>query len=80
MEQNYPNPFNLNTTIHFAIPSREQRAKSGGKGVGSALHALRTTLKIYNLLGQEVRTLVDELRGLGITLSPGMGRTAPGAR
>ena len=44
--QNYPNPFNPTTSIQFTV-----------KGGPSPLH---TTLKIYNLRGQLVRTLVDE--------------------
>ena len=48
--QNYPNPFNAETTIRYHIPSD--------------VHG-RTTLRIYNLLGQEVRTLVDERQGPG---------------
>ncbi|MFQ6092421.1 MAG: FlgD immunoglobulin-like domain containing protein, partial [bacterium] len=56
--QNYPNPFNPITTIHYAIPSKEQRAESRE-------YALRATLKIYNILGQEVQTLVDEVKEAG---------------
>jgi hypothetical protein len=48
LEQNYPNPFNPSTTIKFTLPSQV--------GGGS----LATTLRIYNVLGQLVRTLVDE--------------------
>jgi len=44
--QNYPNPFNPTTSIQFAV-----------KGGPSPLH---TTLKIYNLRGQLVKTLLDE--------------------
>jgi len=48
--QNYPNPFNPTTTISFKVKSLEF-------GVGRSIH---TTLIIYNLLGQKVKTLVDE--------------------
>ena len=56
LAQNYPNPFNP-TTISYVIPSAEHRALSGGN---SELYTLRTMLKIYNILCQEVWTLVDE--------------------
>lgn len=47
--QNYPNPFNPITTIEFTLPSQ---AGTGGM--------LPTSLKIYNVLGELVRTLADE--------------------
>jgi len=50
LAQNYPNPFNPSTTIPFQAGSRKP-------GAGRPSH---TTLKIYNILGQLVRTLVDE--------------------
>ena len=49
--QNYPNPFNPSTDIRYQIPDGR-----------SSLH---TTLKVYNLLGQEVRALVDEPKAAG---------------
>ncbi|MFH0931020.1 MAG: S8 family serine peptidase [Candidatus Zixiibacteriota bacterium] len=48
--QNYPNPFNPSTAIPFQVKSLEL-------GVG---RPIRTTLTVYNILGQRVRTLVDE--------------------
>ncbi|MFQ6094063.1 MAG: dockerin type I domain-containing protein, partial [bacterium] len=67
LEQNYPNPFNPSTTIGYVIPSREQRAESRE-------YALQTTLKIYNILGQEVRTLVDEVKEAGYHIVTWDGR------
>ncbi|HVP35990.1 MAG TPA: FlgD immunoglobulin-like domain containing protein [Terriglobales bacterium] len=52
LSQNFPNPFNPSTTIPYRAGSREVKA-------GSPIH---TTLKIYNILGQLVRTLVDEVK------------------
>ena len=50
LEQNYPNPFNPITTIRFTLSDARRNTQD----------ARHTTLKISNLLGQEVRTLVDE--------------------
>jgi hypothetical protein len=55
LNQNYPNPFNPNTTIPFTVYGSQFI-------VHSPIH---TTLKIYNILGQLVRTLVDEERMSG---------------
>jgi len=44
LKQNYPNPFNPITTIEFGIP------ESGKDNI--------TTLRIYNILGQEINTLI----------------------
>jgi hypothetical protein len=50
LSQNYPNPFNPETTIPFSL-------KVQGSMFKGPMH---TTLKIYNILGQAVRILVDE--------------------
>ncbi len=46
LESAYPNPFNPNTTIRFTVPAR------GGP--------LPATLRVYDIAGQVVKTLVDE--------------------
>ncbi len=51
LSQNYPNPFNPSTTIKFTIPNVETQ------------HAV--SLRVYDLLGREVNTLVNK------KLSPG---------
>ncbi|MGB2697865.1 MAG: FlgD immunoglobulin-like domain containing protein [Candidatus Zixiibacteriota bacterium] len=50
LKQNYPNPFNLTTTIPFTVHGKRKTENS----------PIHTTLSIYNILGQKVRTLVDE--------------------
>lgn len=51
--QNYPNPFNLSTRIKFAVPSIE----TGQQAV---------KLVVYDLLGNEVATLVNDYRSAGV--------------
>ncbi len=52
LEQCYPNPFNPTTTIEYTIPTPPL---SKGRDMGGVV-----TLKIYNILGQEIVTLVDK--------------------
>jgi photosystem II stability/assembly factor-like uncharacterized protein len=55
LEQNYPNPFNPSTKIKFTIPNVETHRDA----------SLLTTLKVYDILGNEVATLVNEYRPAG---------------
>ena len=57
--QNYPNPFNETTTIHYTLPYGERNTENG------TWEANHITLKIFNILGQEVRTLIDEFQEVG---------------
>ncbi len=51
--QNYPNPFNPSTRIKFSIPQDERRETE------------EVSLKVYDVLGNKVATLVDEEKPQG---------------
>ncbi len=56
LSQNYPNPFNPTTTIKYSIPTSE------------TLHATSqqlVQLKIYDILGREIATLVNKKQAPG---------------
>jgi carboxypeptidase T len=62
LEQNYPNPFNPSTTIKYSIPT-SLLSPSPYQGEG---HRERlVTLKVYNILGREVATLVNKEQSPG---------------
>lgn len=56
LEQNYPNPFNPVTKIKYTFYSAETLDKTR---LGNAATSLPVMLKIYNILGNEVATLVN---------------------
>jgi hypothetical protein len=81
LEQNYPNPFNPTTTIKYSIPMSSfdyaqddkssvmvQQAHHDYSDVIPSLSRdeLHVTLKIYDMIGQEVATLVNENQKPGI--------------
>jgi aminopeptidase N len=49
LEQNYPNPFNPSTTIKYSLPSSVK-----------TLRAMSVQLKVYDILGREIQTLVNK--------------------
>jgi len=53
LSQNYPNPFNPSTTIKYSIPNDEKRETSNVK------------LIVYDILGKEVATLVNNQQKAG---------------
>ena len=53
--QNYPNPFNPSTKIRFTIPSVTLSGVEGS----------RVQLKVFDILGSEVATLVNEEKPAG---------------
>lgn len=60
--QNYPNPFNPVTKIKFTIPTSPLNP-SPYQGEGNRERLV--TLKVYDVLGNEVATLVDEYKPAG---------------
>ncbi|HSG99062.1 MAG TPA: FlgD immunoglobulin-like domain containing protein, partial [candidate division Zixibacteria bacterium] len=69
LSQNYPNPFNPETRIDFAI----DRDPDGAA-------AQHVTLKVYNILGQQVNTLIDADLDVGNYTVQWDGRNASGSR
>ena len=53
LQQNYPNPFNPVTTIKYSIPFIGTR------------QAVSVQLKVYDMLGREIATLVDGVKAPG---------------
>jgi hypothetical protein len=62
LEQNYPNPFNPVTTITFAVPGNSVGTLPATQTAGG--HA--TSLQVFDVLGRQVATLVDDTRPPGI--------------
>jgi hypothetical protein len=66
---NYPNPFNPTTTISYVIPSETRNLKdfspdpsNDGRGRNDNIWV---TLKVYDILGREIATLVNEHKQAG---------------
>jgi len=55
LNQNYPNPFNPSTTIRYTTPNVTLSGVEGS----------RVQLKVFDVLGNEVATLVDEYKPAG---------------
>jgi len=54
--QNYPNPFNPETKIRYSVIGPQGLLRS----------SQHVSLKIYDVLGREVATLVDEVKEAGV--------------
>jgi hypothetical protein len=61
LNQNHPNPFSVRTTIQYVVP-------------GACGECSKISLKIYNITGQLVRTLVEEQKNAGFYETTWHGR------
>jgi len=59
LAQNYPNPFNPATTIKYSVPSVKEKKSVETQNFASV------QLKIYDVLGREVATLVNKQQAPG---------------
>jgi len=58
LDDNFPNPFNPKTKIKFTIPQTDNPLLGGARGG-------LVTLKVYDILGNEIATLVNEEKTAG---------------
>lgn len=56
LSQNYPNPFNPSTVINYSIPA---------SAIKNGTNSLAVSLKVYDVLGKEIATLVNETKNAG---------------
>lgn len=59
LEQNFPNPFNPTTKIKYTIPAAAQSLLKSD---------VLVSLKIFDVLGNEVATLVNEMKPAGVNV------------
>lgn len=69
LSQNYPNPFNPTTTIKYSLPFVERMASfatdNKNNGGQSGDWPYNVTIKVYDVLGKQVATLVNEQKRPG---------------
>jgi len=61
LTQNFPNPFNPTTTITYQIPKANLSFGTSDPGFVSLI--------VYDVLGREVATLVNERKGPGVYMA-----------
>jgi hypothetical protein len=68
LEQNYPNPFNPSTKIKYRIPTvilSSSKDDNSGVTLRQAQSDVKVSLKVFDILGNEIATLVNEYKPAG---------------
>ncbi len=63
--QNYPNPFNPTTAIEYTIPIITSHLRFVASPLERGLRGVLVTLKVYDILGKEIATLVNKEQKAG---------------
>ncbi len=64
LKQNYPNPFNPTTTIEYSVPQTILSASPNFAQTGKSV-LQNVAIKVYDILGKEITTLVNEQKQAG---------------
>jgi len=65
LSQNYPNPFNPTTNIKYTILQNTHPSIPSGEGKERSDRGVLVTLKVYDILGREVATIVNKAQSAG---------------